>query len=137
MELITSLIGSAPMLYLGYFVTSIAIMIAYTSLYIRFTAYDEVALISAGNKSAALSLSLFVVALSIPMASAIFHSVSLFHMAIWATIALVSQMGAYVCVSKFVFKEFNDGIESDTISFAVLLGGINVAIGILNAACIS
>ncbi|WP_245985984.1 DUF350 domain-containing protein [Azospirillum thermophilum] len=47
-------------------------------------------------------------------------------------IALVSQIVAYVIVSRVLLPGFRAGVEADRIAYGVLLGSLSVAVGLLN-----
>lgn len=122
--------------FLAYLAVALALVGLYVAIYIRVTPYREIALIRAGNMAAAYSLSGAVIGFVIPLASAIEHSVSLVDMAIWGLIAMLIQLGVYVAV-KLCIPSIGRDIPDDRSAQGFFLGAVSIAVGILNAACMS
>ena len=72
----------------------------------------------------------------LPLANAIAHSVSVVDMVIWGVIALVVQVAVFAVVSR-ALPQFGDGIRSGKAASATLLAALAVAVGVLNAACMT
>lgn len=121
------------MLYLAVALVLLALFIA---VYVRITPYREIVLIREGNMAAAYSLSGAVLGFAIPLAAAIHHSVNLVDMAIWGLVALVVQVLAFVVV-KLLVPALPRDIPADRTSAGFFLGALSVAVGMLNAACMS
>ena len=121
------------LIYLGVALALLAIFIA---VYVRVTPYREIALIREGNMAASYSLSGAVIGFAIPLAAAIEHSVNLVDMAIWGLVALVVQVLAFVVV-KLLVPSLPRDIPADRVSAGFFLGALSVAVGVLNAACMS
>lgn len=124
-------------LYLGYFVVSITILVSATWIYTKLTAYDDLDLIANGNTAAAIVLGGFIIGVSLPISSTVFHSINIIDMIIWSLVAVIAQMLIYLAFSKLFFKTFNQGIESNLNSYAILLSCTNIGFGLINSACIS
>lgn len=124
-------------LYLGYFVVSITILVSATWIYTKLTAYDDLDLIANGNTAAAIVLGGFIIGVSLPISSTVFHSINIIDMIIWSLVAVIAQMLIYLAFSKLFFKAFNEGIESNLNSYAILLSCTNIGFGLINSACIS
>jgi len=122
--------------FLIYLAVALVILGLYVAIYIRVTPYREIALIRAGNMAAAYSLSGAVIGFVIPLASAVEHSVGLVDMAIWGLIAMLIQLGAYVAV-KLCIPAIGRDIPEDHAAQGFFLGAVSIAVGILNAACMS
>jgi putative membrane protein len=122
--------------FLIYLAVALAILGLYVAIYIRVTPQREIALIRAGNMAAAYSLSGAVIGFVIPLASAIQHSVSLVDMAIWGLIAMLIQLGAFVVV-KLCIPGIGRDITENQAAQGLFLGAVSIAVGILNAACMS
>jgi putative membrane protein len=122
--------------FLLYFATAIGLLLLFLLAYIFITPYREIALIRAGNVAAAASLSGAILGFVLPLASAITHSVSLLDMAIWGLTALIVQLLVYG-VGRLLLPDLARDIPAGQIATGVFLGALSLAIGILNAACMS
>jgi len=125
--------------FLFYFATAIGLLLLFLLAYIFITPYREIALIRvirAGNAAAAASLSGAILGFVLPLASAIAHSVSLFDMAVWGLIALMIQLLVYG-VGRLLLPDLARDIPAGQMATGVFLGALSLAVGILNAACMS
>ena len=121
------------LIYLG---VSLALLYLYVWIYIRVTPWAEMALIRAGNMAAAFSLSGAILGFIVPLAAAIKYSVNLVDMVIWGVIALVVQIVAFIVV-KMLVPSVSKDIESGNGAQGFFLGVTSLAVGLLNAACMS
>lgn len=122
--------------FIVYFVAAIAAVAVFLAIYVRITPYREVALIRDGNVAAAASLSGALLGFVLPLASAVAHSVNLADMAIWSAIALVVQVAAYAA-ARVLLPGIGSGIPSGNVAHGLTLGALSLAVGILNAACMT
>jgi putative membrane protein len=122
--------------FLVYLGSALLLLALFVIIYVRVTPYREFALIKQGNTAAAVSLSGSIVGFVLPLASAISHSVSLVDMVAWATVALVVQIVVYAAASRMV-THFREAIEAGRVAPAMLLAVLAIAVGILNAACLT
>jgi putative membrane protein len=122
--------------FLFYFATAIGLLLLFLAAYILITPYREIALIREGNAAAAASLSGAILGFVLPLASAITHSVGLLDMAAWGLIALVIQLLAYG-VGRLLLPDLARAIPAGQVATGVFLGALSLAIGILNAACMT
>jgi len=98
--------------------------------------HREFALIREGNMAASFSLSGSILGFVIPLASAVQHSVSLVDMAIWGLIAMLVQIAAFVAV-KLMLPSITQDIPANKGAQGFFLGCMSLAVGVLNAACMS
>ena len=129
-----SLAGVPP--FLVYFVVGLALLAVFLAIYGWITPYRELALIRNGNVAAAISLAGVVLGFTLPLASAIAHSVGLVDMIVWGAIALASQLIVYFIVARLV-PHFAEAITAGRVSAATLLAAVALAVGILNAAAMT
>ena len=122
--------------FLLYFGLGVVFVVLYLAIYVRVTAYRELALIREGNAAAAASLSGSLVGFVLPLASAVIHSVNPLDMAIWALVALVGQIVVYLVVRAMV-PGIVRHIPEGQVGAGVFLGAVSLAAGILNAACMT
>lgn len=122
--------------FILYFVVAIALLALFLYIYSRLTPYREFTLIGEGNTAAAYSFSGAILGFCIPLSSAIAHSVSLTDMIIWALISFAIQFSVYLIV-RVIFPTIARDIQADQVSKGIFLGVLSVAVGIINAACMS
>ncbi len=121
------------LLYLG---LSIALLGAFMALYIVITPQHEWRLIHQGNISASIVLTGTLLGFALPVASAMAHSVSLLDLALWGAVAGVVQLLTYLAL-RLLIPDLRQQIEADCVSVAVLLAGLTLAVGLLNAAAMT
>jgi len=122
--------------FLVYLVVALILLGLYAAIYIRVTPYREIALIREGNMAASFSLSGSILGFIIPLSSAVQHSVSLIDMAIWGFIAMLVQIAAYVVV-KMLIPSITQDIPAGKGAQGFFLGCLSLAVGVLNAACMT
>ena len=119
------------------FVVAGLFTIAFKYIYQWVTPYNEKALIRAGNVSAAIALAGALIGYALPLASALSHTVSLPEFAAWATLAGVIQIAAFTGVRLVALPDVKARIENGETSIGVYLAGLSIAVGVLNAACMT
>ena len=122
--------------FLVYLAAALVLLGLFVAIYVRVTPYREVALIREGNMAAACSLSGSLMGFVIPLAAAVEHSVSLVDMAIWGLIAMLVQLAAYVAV-KLMIPTIARDIPDNRVAQGLFLGVVSIAVGVLDAACMS
>ena len=122
--------------FLVYLALALVLLALFIVIYIRVTPYREMALIREGNMAASFSLSGSLLGFIIPLAAAVQHSVSLVDMAIWGLIALVIQVLAFLVV-KMVIPSLAQDVPANHGAQGFFLGCMSLAVGVLNAACMS
>lgn len=134
LELKASLTGLASFgAYLG---AGVGLTVAFLLIYTLITPYQEMTLIRKGNVAAAISLAGALFGFLIPLGSAITHSVSLPDMLVWGGVALVTQLLAYL-LARIAIPGISKDIPDGKIAVGIFLGAISLAIGLLDAACMS
>ena len=122
--------------FAAYFGLSLLLLTACLVLYVAITPYPELKLIREGNAAAAATLAGVLIGFALPLASAVAHSVSLLDMLLWATIALVVQLFVYGIV-RLAVPQIAKNVREGQVASGVFLGAFAVAVGILNAACMT
>jgi putative membrane protein len=122
--------------FLVYLAVSLAFLGLFVAIYIRITPYRELALIRDGNMAASFSLSGALLGFIIPLSATVRYSVSLVDMAIWAALALVVQLCAFVAV-KLLIPTLAHDIVAGKSAQGFFLGAFSLGVGLLNAACMS
>jgi putative membrane protein len=128
---------SGAVAFLVAFVVAGLFTLAFKVLYQFVTPYRERALIRQGNTAAAITLAGALIGYVLPLASALSHTVSLPEFAAWAALAGVIQIVTFVLVRMIALPDVRARIENGEVSVAVYLAGISIAVGLLNAACMS
>lgn len=121
-----------------YFVGAIVALIIFKVAYAFITPHAEWKLIKEEkNTAAAIGFGGGIIGFALALSSAISNSVSLPDFATWALIALVAQSVAFAIV-RFVFMpNIVRHIENDEVSAGVMLAAVSIAVGLLNAACMT
>ena len=115
---------------------ALVVLAAFIVIYSMVTPYAELALIRDGNIAAAISLSGAMLGFTIPLAKATAQSGSLLDMLVWAGIALLVQLLAYV-VARMLIPNINQDIPKGKIAPATYLAMLSLATGVLNSACMT
>ena len=121
--------------YLLHLATAVAFVMAYFVIYVRMTPYDEVVLIRAGNRAAALSLGGTLIGFALPIASALMHTADYYQFLGWSGGAMLVQLLVFQVATRLLHMS-KDQIEADNAAFGGLLGAISISIGLVNAGAI-
>ena len=78
--------------FLAYFALAILMLLIFIRRYTWVTPHDELALIRENNSAASVAFGGALIGFSLPLSSAITHSLSLLDCALWGTIALIVQV---------------------------------------------
>lgn len=119
------------------FVVAGLFTIAFKYVYQWVTPYNEKALIRQGNQAAAIALAGALIGYVLPLASALSHTVSLPEFCAWALLAGVIQIAVFTGVRFVALKDVKARVENNEISIGVYMAGISIAVGLLNAACMT
>jgi putative membrane protein len=122
--------------FLSYFVSGLGCYAAFALIYTRMTPQRESQLIREGNLAAVVAFLGALLGFSFPLASAAAHSVSLVDFLLWAVIGIAIQVLAFY-IANFTMKDLHGKITDGNVAAGLWGGGIAVAIGILNAACMT
>lgn len=118
--------------YIAYFIAQIVLVGAFLGIYAMVTPYREVGLIRAGNSAAAIAMVGTVCGFSLALNSIAAHSGSVLDLVVWGVVALGSQVLAYLGVT-LLLPGFRAGIEAGKLAYGITLGGLSVAMGLINA----
>ena len=123
-------------LFLAYFAVAIVLVLIFIGLYTWITPHSEMDLIRANNPAAALAFGGALIGFALPLSSAITHSLSLLDCAIWGAVALVVQVLTFT-VLRFSIKQLPERIHNGEIATGILSAAVAIAVGLINAACMS
>ncbi|GAB6261138.1 DUF350 domain-containing protein [Photobacterium sp. CCB-ST2H9] len=137
MDLLTqSLAGLGS--FVIYFAISILFLMLFKIIFVRITPYDEWKLVKEEkNTAAAITLSGSVLGYSLAIAGAASNSVNFVDFSIWGVVALLAQMLAYLIVRLGFMPRIAERIEAGEIPAGLLMAATSVAVGLLNAACMT
>jgi putative membrane protein len=123
--------------FLMAFVVAGLFTIAFKYVYQWVTPYNEKELIRQGNMTAAIALAGALIGYVLPLASALSHTFSLPEFAAWATLAGVIQIAVFCGVRFVALHDIKARVENNEVSIGVYMAGISIAVGLLNAACMT
>ena len=129
--------GGNALAFLVAFVVAGVFTVVFKLIYQWVTPYNEAKLIREGNVAAALALGGALVGYVLPLASALSNTVSLVEFCAWAALAGVIQIAAFTLVRTVAMKDVAARIEKGEIAAGVYLLSISLAVGVLNAACMT
>jgi putative membrane protein len=129
--------GHGAQAFLLAFIVAGLFTIAFKLIYQWVTPYNEGKLIREGNVAAALALGGALVGYVLPLASALSNTGSLVEFAAWAALAGVLQIAAFTVVRLVAMKDLTARIEKGEIAAGVYMLSISLAVGVLNAACMT
>jgi putative membrane protein len=128
---------SGAVAFLLAFVVAGVFTLVFKVVYQFITPYREKELIRQGNVAAAVTLAGALIGYVLPLASALSHTVSLLEFAAWATLAGVIQIVTFTVVRMVALPDVKARIENGEVSVAIYLAGVSIAVGLLNAACMT
>lgn len=135
-QILVSLAGLAN--FALYFALSLILLFIFKYVYTLITPHDEWKLVKEQhNVAAALGLTGAFIGFALALGSAASHSVSLIDFGIWGLVALLAQALAFALVRFLVMPTIVKRIEENEIPAGIILGGTSIAVGILNAACMT
>jgi putative membrane protein len=109
----------------------------FKAIYRWITPHDEGALIRAGNSAAAVALGGALLGYIIPLASALSQTHSVPEFVAWALLAGVIQIATFWLVRRIALPDVSERIARGEMSTALYLLSISLAVGVLNAACMT
>lgn len=125
-------LGTLPA-FLAYFGLAIAMTGVFVFVYLWVTPHDEMRLIRENKEAASISFIGALLGFIIPLATATAQSVSWLDCLIWSVVAMIVQVLTFLVVHWFM-PRLSEEISNNERAPALLLAGISIGIGILNAA---
>ncbi|WP_075183020.1 DUF350 domain-containing protein [Pantoea sp. 1.19] len=122
--------------FASYFFLGVAMVLAFLFIYTRITPHHEWQLIKDNQPAAAIGFVGALLGYVIPLASAAVNSVSIVDYLIWGAVALVVQLLMFGLV-KLYLPRIGEKIAANHLAAGIFLGGVSLAAGILNAACMT
>ena len=122
--------------FLAYLGASFVLVAIYVAIYVTVTPHAEFRLIRSGNMAASIAFGGSLLGFVLPLGSTIAHSVSIVDLCLWGMVALVIQILAFFLL-KLVLPTLPQDIEADKRGPAVFAAFVFLAVGILNASCLT
>ncbi|GAC27845.1 DUF350 domain-containing protein [Brumicola pallidula] len=121
-----------------YFVISIALFFVFKLVYSFVTPHDEWKLVKEEKSTAAaIGFGGAMIGFAIALSGAVKNSEFLLDYAIWGVVAIVAQLLAFALLRFTFMPKIAERIQNNEVSAGVMLGAMSVAVGLLNAACMS
>jgi len=121
-----------------YFVISIALFFVFKIVYAFVTPHDEWKLVKEEKSTAAaIGFGGAMIGFAIALSGAVKNSEFLLDYAIWGVVAIVAQLLAFALLRFTFMPKIAERIQYNEVSAGVMLGAMSVAVGLLNAACMS
>jgi putative membrane protein len=122
----------------SYFLASIVLLLVFTWVYVAITPHDEWKLVKEEkNIAASTGLAGALIGFALALGSVVSNSIHILDFLLWGVIALIAQLIAFALV-RFVFlRDLIKRIKDNEISAGIILGATSIAVGVLNAACLT
>ncbi len=122
-----------------FFLTGIVVFALFLFLYAKVTPYDDYQMIfGENNTAAALGFGGAILGLSIPLYSALVHSVSYVDFVMWAGVAMAIQLVFAFILTRLSGKfSVEKHIHNGDISAGTFMAFMSISIGLINAGSMS
>lgn len=124
--------SQAILAFASYLGTAIVLLTAFVWLYEKVTPYREFTHIKENNCAAAITLGGAMLGFTFPMMASIFYTQSLLEMVLWSAITGLVQILVFT-----VLRGWAKAIEEGKQAPAIFIASASLAVGLLNAVCIS
>lgn len=131
-----SLNKAAVLGFVTYLLGAAVLFALFQFIYTRVTPHKEFELIRAGNVSAAVALGGAIIGFAIPASNVIAFSISILDFVVWAVIAAVVQLLAFL-VTNMVLKGTSERIKKGELAAGIYVAAVAISVGMLNAACMT
>ncbi|CRM03154.1 MULTISPECIES: DUF350 domain-containing protein [Pseudomonas] len=122
--------------FVTYILGAAVLFALFQFIYTRVTPHKEFELIRAGNVSAAVALGGAIIGFAIPASNVIAFSISLLDFVVWAVIAALVQLLAFL-VTSLVLKGTSERIKKGELAAGIYVAAVAISVGMLNAACMT
>ncbi|TLU61500.1 DUF350 domain-containing protein [Thalassotalea litorea] len=137
MESVTQLLAGLGSFAL-YFFISLVMLVVFKWIYAFVTPHDEWQLVKEQqNTAAAIGLMGAVVGFAIALSGAITNSIALLDFVVWGVVALIAQILAFFIVRLVFMPKIVERIINNEVTAGIVLAGMSIAVGLLNAACMT
>lgn len=124
--------------FAAYFAVSIVLLFIFKIVYAFVTPHDEWKLVKQEkNLAAAIGFGGAIIGFALALSSAVANSASLVDFIVWGVVAIIAQVVAFLLLRFTFMPRIAERIINNEISAGTILGAISVAVGLLNAACMT
>jgi len=116
-------------LFATYMVSSIAMLVTFTYLYMKVTPYNDLSLIRDGKVAPGIVLFGAMIGFTIPIVTMSYHGASYLDYLVWSIIAGLLQLACFKVVYWLMPKE----VEADNVATSLFYAGISICVGLINA----
>ncbi len=121
-----------------YFGVSLIFLVLFKYVYKFITPHDEWKLIKEEkNTAAAIGFGGAIIGFAIALGGAASNSVSLIDFATWGVVAFIAQSLAFALFRFGFMRTIIQRIEANEVSAGIMLTATTIAVGLLNAACMT
>ena len=121
-----------------HFGLSIVFLFIFKLVYALVTPHDEWKLVKEEkNVAAAIGFGGAIIGFAIALGSAASNSVAVIDFAIWALVAVIAQSLAFAILRFSFMPKIAERINNNEVSAGVMLASMSIAVGLLNAACMT
>lgn len=122
--------------FVSYILGAAVLFALFQFIYTRITPHKEFELIRSGNVAAAIALGGAIIGFAIPASNVIAYSISILDFVVWAVIAALVQLLAFL-VTSLVLKGTSERIKKGEIAAGICVAAVAISVGMLNAACMT
>ncbi len=121
-----------------YFAVSILFLFIFKIVYAFVTPHDEWKLVKEEkNVAAAIGFGGALIGFALALSGAAANSVSIIDFVIWGVIAILAQSLAFALLRFTFMPKIAQRINDNEISAGAMLAAMSIAVGLLNAACMT
>lgn len=121
-----------------YFVLSVVFLFIFKFVYAMVTPHDEWKLVKEDkNVAAAIGFGGAIIGFSIALSGAASNSLSVIDFAIWGVVAIIAQSLAFALLRFSFMPRIAERINNNEVSAGTMLAAMSIAVGMLNAACMT
>ncbi|WP_166423982.1 DUF350 domain-containing protein [Paraglaciecola sp. 20A4] len=124
--------------FAAYFAVSIVLLFVFKIVYAFVTPHDEWKLVKQEkNLAAAIGFGGAIIGFALALSSAVANSASLVDFVVWGVVAIFAQVIAFLLLRFTFMPKIAERIINNEISAGTILAAISIAVGLLNAACMT
>lgn len=121
-----------------YFGLSVLFLFVFKIVYAFVTPHDEWKLVKEDkNTAAAIGFGGALIGFAIALSGAAANSVSIIDFAVWGVVAIIAQSLAFALLRFTFMPKIAERINNNEVSAGTMLAAMSIAVGLLNAACMT
>lgn len=121
-----------------YFLISIALLFVFKFAYTFVTPHDEWKLVKDDkNTAAAIGFGGAMIGFAVALGGAVTNSENLIDFGVWGVVAIIAQCLAFALLRFTFMPKIVERIDNNEVSAGIMLAAMSIAVGLLNAACMT